>query len=854
MKQTVQSETVSQITTQTVTPDSTKSKVYFFKYDREVSEDIGLQKTTCALYTKLLGRTNIRTRTVRIYIAELAKLLNCSKWTIRRHLRKLIDMGLVDRILSKSRNNPKMNIASLFIVHGADALRYKGSQDTEAEQPDDETRAKMCGGTHKIALQKTESIYLESESKGTNLTGKLELPLSSSTYSCMKEEHSQEEATTPTPAENQNPSQPEVSVVVSEAHQAKVTAQKQENPKTQNHAPNPLEQDMTGIPTKLIPTVRLLLTLSWRTKLEDYEIRCLLELAKKHTLTRINVEIEKQAENFRKRGRNMKSLKANYIYKILMGQPATLKPEATRQTGKYRNMKGVKSEHTGQGAQVVALERVSEPAVVDVAESKAATMLTMPLADAEKVIAEYSPAPKKQPEFPVALSELFSQILAQEEVRRLEYLDSLPKDYDGEDETWSRHMTLEDYLHLKFPDASDEELHRDANGRIQEDYSSFPDGQEIKLAFEVDYACARCYAPEDCSLPRGCRKGSMRPNVRMGQDYKGEKCLRAGWGGCLKCRHDYPDDEEYLKKKYEAENLDPEVERKLKASGIAPTRWSSNFDAYVHENATPEVVVAKAQAILAAQKKTNLILGGKAGTGKTHLAIAIALDAIKAGRKAIMRSVPELLDELRRANQEHTDPYGLMMKYKSVECLVLDDFGKEKNTEAGWDYLYQIIDYRYTHELQTIVTTNAYDMSGLEKKWNEDKVEPLVSRILANGEWVTIENAENYRLRQSEKPSVSDVDSELSVLEPVSEDLCASEDSVVSDRVEMSCEPTAEDSDDDELCAREESSAPGLDRESEELVKVDKPTGNVLSIPQYDDGLDDDPDEDLKIYCGLYSD
>ena len=48
---------------------------------------------------------------------------------------------------------------------------------------------------------------------------------------------------------------------------------------------------------------------------------------------------------------------------------------------------------------------------------------------------------------------------------------------------------------------------------------------------------------------------------------------------------------------------------------------------------TPEVMVAKAAAILAAKTGRNLVLAGNAGTGKTHLAVAIAKDAMKAGRQ-----------------------------------------------------------------------------------------------------------------------------------------------------------------------------------------------------------------------------
>ena len=59
-------------------------------------------------------------------------------------------------------------------------------------------------------------------------------------------------------------------------------------------------------------------------------------------------------------------------------------------------------------------------------------------------------------------------------------------------------------------------------------------------------------------------------------------------------------------------------------------------------------------------------------------------------------------------------------------------------TEKGMEYLYQIIDYRYRKGLQTVITTN-----GLK-----GDVEPLVSRILENGEWVSLQNAENHRLKK----------------------------------------------------------------------------------------------------------
>ena len=87
--------------------------------------------------------------------------------------------------------------------------------------------------------------------------------------------------------------------------------------------------------------------------------------------------------------------------------------------------------------------------------------------------------------------------------------------------------------------------------------------------------------------------------------------------------------------------------------------------------------------------------------------------------------------------------FGLRQKFRDVPCLVLDDWGKEKVTEKGMEYLYQIIDYRYRKGLQTVATTN-----GLK-----GDVEPLVSRILENGEWVSMKEAENHRLKKRAEAS-----------------------------------------------------------------------------------------------------
>ena len=384
----------------------------------------------------------------------------------------------------------------------------------------------------------------------------------------------------------------------------------------------------------------------------------------------------------------------------------------------------------------------------------------MPVEEAEKVIAEYKAeekpeAKEQEPVIPVALAELFDKITDKEWERGEEYEATLPKDEDGfpvyPDEV-ERLITLEDYLKLKYPEAEDDELRRDFSGAEHQELSEVFEINRLQRAFDIDYACAMCLNPDDCKLPDGIKKGQPKPEVKLMTCKNGKKCLGVAFEGCIKCKHVKP-----AEKDVEEERKAAEVETRMKRCGITPKQREKTFESYSHEGAVAEVVIAKAKAILAAKNKTNLILAGRAGAGKTHLATAIALKAIKRGGYALVRSVPELLDEIKLANRNNTDPFGAIMKYKGVQCLVLDDLGKQRNTEAVWDYLYQIIDYRYQHGLQTIVTTNAYNADELEAKWYEGKAEPIISRLLENGDWVTLREAEDYRQKRSEpeKPVIA---------------------------------------------------------------------------------------------------
>ena len=102
-----------------------------------------------------------------------------------------------------------------------------------------------------------------------------------------------------------------------------------------------------------------------------------------------------------------------------------------------------------------------------------------------------------------------------------------------------------------------------------------------------------------------------------------------------------------------------------------------------------------------------LVFTGDHGSGKTHLAAAIANDRLTRGQPAIFVTVPDLLDYLRAAFSPSSQ-ISFDKRFDEVRrtpLLILDDLGTESATPWAREKLYQIVNYRYNMRLPTVFTT-----------------------------------------------------------------------------------------------------------------------------------------------------
>lgn len=110
----------------------------------------------------------------------------------------------------------------------------------------------------------------------------------------------------------------------------------------------------------------------------------------------------------------------------------------------------------------------------------------------------------------------------------------------------------------------------------------------------------------------------------------------------------------------------------------------------------------------------GLVLYGPAGTGKTHLAVAILRRATGLGYSALFQNAPELMYRFNATYTTGDTEEELIRVLRNVHVLVLDDLGKGKWTEKVEERIYVVINARYSEMHPTIVTTNLEPAKLLE--------------------------------------------------------------------------------------------------------------------------------------------
>lgn len=128
----------------------------------------------------------------------------------------------------------------------------------------------------------------------------------------------------------------------------------------------------------------------------------------------------------------------------------------------------------------------------------------------------------------------------------------------------------------------------------------------------------------------------------------------------------------------------------------------------------------------------NAIFSGPSGTGKTHLAIAIAYRALQHGYEARFVSADLLIGELSHAVQLGTLD-ATLVPYLHPHVLVLDEIGYLSHAADAANVLYRLVNDRYLRGKPILVTTNKPLAAWGQVLHDGDLAEAILDRLLERG-------------------------------------------------------------------------------------------------------------------------
>ena len=201
--------------------------------------------------------------------------------------------------------------------------------------------------------------------------------------------------------------------------------------------------------------------------------------------------------------------------------------------------------------------------------------------------------------------------------------------------------------------------------------------------------------------------------------------------------------------------LDDELERRsqtrlarrLAQSGCDSHKTLTDFDFSAAPGINRTLIQDLATCTFVSRHE-NVLLCGPTGVGKSHVANALGIEALKRDLRVLSRSTHHLLKNLHAARASGTQPH-LMAKVLKADLLILDDFGLYPLTPQGAQDLYEIISERYERASMIMTSNRAFEEWA--EVFNNDLLASAALDRLTHHTHTLIIRGQSYRQRSQGK-------------------------------------------------------------------------------------------------------